>query len=777
MSQEPASLSLIGTLSTLDHPQCICIYTSPVQTQVTSITHTNLLDPTLQEDQEQDRPFDYSDVPIFTDESLKALAERRPQSQITKEEEGSGSSKRKPKKKQKPLTPGSTADYKRKEANRLAAERSRNRQNEKRASLNAAAQRLREEQARLRAEIAKLENEDGQGEGEGIGQHIERTNEFLLSHHNPHNEPSKQLDNQETEADVTGSGASVGGDQLNNTHGPTGAGMTSEAMEAEAEAQAHSRTILAALMSDAEIDQALVGQWMEQVGHGDQEAGPSSNNGQGQGTNDSQAEATLEPQSQTEVAIQSEPGPLTRTQIQTRAPSSTRDDDDSAPDEVIKPNGLAVALHSEMERYLREDLAATKIAIDQIDKEFAILRGDLKRPTEEDGTEKEYISPLPADACSTDRNILSTIVNTIEEEARRTGDSLPGLKETLIDLKESRIGEAERLKTLLSNLSISDEDRVIVDKLLKPLSAHLDELLMGLAPEVSTFLFHACRKLIGQKADALHAILGSSIAPAIAPRRRGRPPRHPAIAKIRAPRSRKTKLAAMVANGDSVEAEPTQDQDDQDQGEGGDGSHGHGDGGIDVDGEGPVNVDPRLDDIHEQVPQQPSDLELHNLSETQGEMTTEELISQLANHDDQDLRDLLSSHAENEYAAQQAISAHLQSQLDQQPNPLDTPTQHHHHQTLGHDHGYEHGHGEGSNPNNHGHVVNFKQGPPGSCDICTRTQTTVWRKLHVNGEDLHVCNRTSPSPLMMMSSDKKHVGCIILKRVKSAHRNYGVMGN
>jgi hypothetical protein len=259
-------------------------------------------------------------------------------------------------------------------------------------------------------------------------------------------------------------------------------------MEAEAEAQAHSRTILAALMSDAEIDQALVGNWMDQVGHGDQEAGPSSLNATGSASNDPPAGPTLQSHSRGEVPAQSEPAPSTSTPIQTRAPESALDEDDQpTPDEVIKPNGLAVALHSEMERYLREDLAATKIAIDLIDKEFAILRGEIQRPIEEDGTEKEYIPLLPTDSLSTDRSVMATLVDSIEEESRRVGDALPGLKATLIELKESRIGEAERLRNLLSNLNISDEDRVVVDKLLKPLSAHLDELLMGLAPEVSTF--------------------------------------------------------------------------------------------------------------------------------------------------------------------------------------------------------------------------------------------------------------------------------------------------
>lgn len=34
----------------------------------------------------------------------------------------------------------------------------------------------------------------------------------------------------------------------------------------------------------------------------------------------------------------------------------------------------------------------------------------------------------------------------------------------------------------------------------------------------------------------------------------------------------------------------------------------------------------------------------------------------------------------------------------------------------------------------------FKRGPPGSCDICSRTQTSVWRKLTFEGEELRVCN-------------------------------------
>lgn len=37
----------------------------------------------------------------------------------------------------------------------------------------------------------------------------------------------------------------------------------------------------------------------------------------------------------------------------------------------------------------------------------------------------------------------------------------------------------------------------------------------------------------------------------------------------------------------------------------------------------------------------------------------------------------------------------------------------------------------------------LKKGGPGSCDICARTETSVWRKLTLGGEDYRVCNGES----------------------------------
>jgi len=343
------------------------------------------------------------------------------------------------------MQPGSTADYKRKEANRLAAERSRQRQAEHRASLHEAAKRLRTEQTQLKAEIARLEREAVEGVTFGF------------------NEEQDVGKVQGTNESPVGVGVGVG------------VGMSNEAMEAEAEAQAHSRTILAALMSDAEIDQALVGQWMDQVGHGTEGEGPSTSNT----TSHTPVDQTLHTQTQPDSRHRN-----------TRSPSIHSD---NVPPEPAKPNGMGVALHAEMERHLREDLAATKIAIDQIGKEFMILRGEMERPIDEENLDEityiHYNSPLPPYSYSMNEGVLSGIVESLEAECMKVTNELPGLKDQLVELKESRIAEAERLKTLLAGLNISEDDRIVVDKLLKPLSTHLDDLLIGLAPEVSLLDF------------------------------------------------------------------------------------------------------------------------------------------------------------------------------------------------------------------------------------------------------------------------------------------------
>lgn len=73
----------------------------------------------------------------------------------------------------------------------------------------------------------------------------------------------------------------------------------------------------------------------------------------------------------------------------------------------------------------------------------------------------------------------------------------------------------------------------------------------------------------------------------------------------------------------------------------------------------------------------------------------------------------------------------------------------------------------------------LKKGAPGSCDICGRTETSVWRKLTLGGEDYKVCNGKLRLPERdRMSSDVgfQRAGCIILSLGSSVPQSCGVMG-
>lgn len=127
------------------------------------------------------------------------------------------------------------------------------------------------------------------------------------------------------------------------------------------------------------------------------------------------------------------------------------------------------------------------------------------------------------------------------------------------------------------------------------------------------------------------------------------------------------------------------------------------------------------------------DIELSQLPEGHTELTTEEIISQLT-HDEQDLHDLLRSHAEAEYEAQMQAQAEGVSL----PKSFDN---------LGDSSNIDASSSSNVDPTLSQTLDDaaFGSGPRGSCDICQRTQTTVWRRIHLPDRELHVCNRTSCS--------------------------------
>jgi len=74
----------------------------------------------------------------------------------------------------------------------------------------------------------------------------------------------------------------------------------------------------------------------------------------------------------------------------------------------------------------------------------------------------------------------------------------------------------------------------------------------------------------------------------------------------------------------------------------------------------------------------------------------------------------------------QVPQAHGQVEVEADPN------------VHAHVHAHEHAQAPDPQPNV---LSRLRRGPPGSCDICGRTETTVWRKLTLAGEDHKVCNR------------------------------------
>ena len=173
-------------------------------------------------------------------------------------------------------------------------------------------------------------------------------------------------------------------------------------------------------------------------------------------------------------------------------------------------------------------------------------------------------------------------------------------------------------------------------------------------------------------------------------------------------------------------------------------------------------------------------------ADTEPEMTTEQIISQLT-HDEQDLHDLLRSHAQAEYEAQQQqqgtdgiLPSSFTGGVDDSsgidpPGTIPEPASG---SGIGSGSGSASGSGVGvgvgiGSVGGSGHggdttggelsfdeslaqqiralhePIVFGAGPRGSCDICQRTQTTVWRKIRLPDRDLHVCNRMSPPSLFL----------------------------
>jgi hypothetical protein len=85
-----------------------------------------------------------------------------------------------------------------------------------------------------------------------------------------------------------------------------------------------------------------------------------------------------------------------------------------------------------------------------------------------------------------------------------------------------------------------------------------------------------------------------------------------------------------------------------------------------------------------------------------------------------------------------------------------------HSQNHGNGHGNGSGSGIGESSDQDGHEI--RTGKPlvtGGCDVCNRTQTTVWRKIAVNGVEKKVCNGECPCIASLSGSQNQSRACRI----------------
>lgn len=414
------------------------------------------------------------------------------------------------------IVPGSEADFRRKEANRLAAERSRIRAHEKAAGLEVAARSLEEENARLKAQLARLEAEVGGGGG-------------VQSH---------ETDGHATAtATATLSGTGAGGIQSQSQseseshsqplHQTISVDDPSSDAATQAQNDVHSRNILAALMSDAGITGVEEGDeatWMQGVenfikeaessgrlgelaavaagqndGEGEGNAGIEGEGGDAQGgvSENSAAEgdqsSSVPPEGQATPQLEADTSSTSKPRVLGFTLAGAAQATASA---------IAVALNTEMERILRDDLAATKAAIARLEREIAHVRegippaggppsGELDLPSEE----PSHPPSLPADVLADDAETIRASSDTAQESIKRLEDELPELRNTVATMRDEKVQEETKMAEVVDELFVLGVDggaedtkrKEEVDNLLKAIGGYVGSLINGGQPNVSGF--------------------------------------------------------------------------------------------------------------------------------------------------------------------------------------------------------------------------------------------------------------------------------------------------
>nr|XP_019044178.1 hypothetical protein I302_07459 [Kwoniella bestiolae CBS 10118]OCF23108.1 hypothetical protein I302_07459 [Kwoniella bestiolae CBS 10118] len=612
----------------------------------------------------------------------------------------------------------SAADYRRREANRLAAERSRSRTAEKYSTLGQTFKVLQDENERLRIQIAELEN--GARSNESQNDHI------LV--------PDSQAGGESQQAEGEGEGH----EEVSTTH--------------EQEQEAHSNTILAALTGITGVDFTHPEphtendedhSWMQGMDSGlDAEtsgrlaelAVVATESGQDQQQDQNQDQDHSNPfiLDHSIEKARSSGHPLTKTLI---------------PSPVNNPIiALAAAINTEIESIIMEDLALTKAAIASIEKQIEALAAKKQVGPDQTPDNIDNDDTLPQAVLFEDIEKLSIHSTEYTKEIDTVQSTLPQLHEGLIRLRDEKTHEEKKVVDLVNEvrkLEITDEgEKSAFMSGLKALGGYVETLLSD-----------------AQEGDLSYAT-GSYSTPAIARRRRGRPPKgdisrtfyqsfllkHSPSSKSDAAsenydkskvtrqkgprRTRKSRLNQEVD-------EPASKDDDGDEAKGTSQAQAQAQSTDQDQNQEQIQSDQNHDqDGENEIDQEEATAEAVNRAEA---FILSQLASQSQDHEggeetlDQDQSgttsfvDLLPAQAQAELERQ------VKANANQGITTSSGSAEQNHLTDLS------------SSQSQNGQIsesvlARLKKGPPGSCDICMRTSTTAWRKLNLGEMTLKVCN-------------------------------------
>ncbi|KAI9634001.1 uncharacterized protein MKK02DRAFT_38673 [Dioszegia hungarica] len=586
--------------------------------------------------------------------------------------EGSDAGSTQPKRKRtrKPLPKGSAADFKRKEANRLAAERSRSRVAEKRIALNKAYALLKTEHDGLAEAIAEIEAVANEATAE-----IERKAR----------EEREQREQREVEAQVEAAIA-VAQQEMES-----GGGERDE------------RSILQALMSGGMGMEAFDGvgdDWVQGVENLMKEVETSGRLGElaavaavpaDQEEEQAQEQAQEQEQAQHDLAIDPqlmEPAPPAEREVPAEDKGESEDtlgkfaeellDDkidlnlpqkmhefsyNSAEAASATASAVAVVLNAEIEKSVRDEVALARAAVARIGKEIAKANG-------EDVEVADGSVILPEDISTSSQEAVDGLLVTVDEKRMALETEVELLRARVLVARQAKGAEEDKVAKCVEELhriamAVDEEERGKIMEILKSIRGHIGNNIWGLEEEPTPD-------------DTLHGTAFSTSA--IARRRRGRPPKNSFPLRYN--------HASMIY--------PTLPLD------------------------SPISTANLIPDTSGPQKRKRAPPGLH----AKNKLAREAAAAAAAAASAIGPVDTLSAAGAEEY-----ILSHLNATAASQASgqregpdglPLDPAFQ--------------------SEEWTEAVLAKLKKGGPGSCDICARTETSVWRKILVGGEDYRVCN-------------------------------------